>query len=70
MKEIVFYKIIYNYFYFFWQQCKRIISPVPVPVNKVQGGKFYAAQVISCFWKSETHITKSLHRPVARNGIK
>jgi len=70
MKETVFYKIIYNYFYFFWQLCKRKIDPLLIPANKIQGGKFYAVHVIPCLRQNATHITKSLHRPVARNGIK
>ena len=67
MKENIFYKIIYNYFYFFWQQYKRKINTLLIPENKIQGGKLYTAPA---FGKNRTYISKSLHRPVARNGIK
>jgi len=40
-----------------------------IPVHKIQGGRFHATLIVRDAQQSGAGFTKSLHRPVARNGI-
>jgi len=60
----LFYKIIYDYFCFFWTLHKRKIALSGILVDQIpDGNRFDMA-------KADLSYTQSLHRPVARNGIK
>jgi hypothetical protein len=63
MRNINFYKLFYNIFYYFCRICKSKTITWLIPELEMQRDRSQAAVSISGF-------TQSLYRPVARNGIK
>ena len=66
----LFYKIIYNNFYFLWQMLQREIKFIINFVYKKQSNFLYATTTLPYCPVWTEIVAKSLHRPVARNGIK
>lgn len=53
-----------NCFHFFGHPCERKTVAWMIPADEIQGDRFQAAEAGSGYY------AKSLHRPVARNGVK
>ena len=64
------YKTIYNIFYLFRQTIQREIKFIINFAYKERSGFLYATATLSCSSAGAVGVAKSLHRPVARNGIK
>ena len=69
MKRRLFYKVMYDFFSFFWlQKAEKLITWI-IPLYAIHGVFSLPRFCDNSSLQIGTGNAKSLHRPVARNGI-